>query len=65
MVSTLTTELDLHLYDGSRLVDWSSSFDNSYEVIDYQGNAGTTYDIVIRRWSGNDWVWFGIAWTVF
>lgn len=65
VVSTLTTDLDLHLYEGTRLVDWSSSFDNSYEVIDFQGNAGTTYDIVIRRWSGNDWAWFGIAWTVF
>ena len=65
VVSTLTTDLDLHLYEGSRLVDWSSSFDNSYEVIDFQGKPGTTYDIVIRRWSGTDWVWFGIAWSVF
>ena len=64
VVSTLTTDLDLHLYEGSRLVDWSSSFDNSYEVIDFQGKPGTTYDIVIRRWSGTDWVWFGIAWSV-
>jgi hypothetical protein len=65
VVSTLTTDLDLHLYEGSRLVDWSSSFDNSYEIIDFEGKPGTTYDIVIRRWSGNDWVWFGIAWSVF
>ena len=65
VVSTLTTDLDLHLYEGSRLVDWSCSFDNSYEVIDFQGKPGTTYDIVIRRWSGTDWVWFGIAWSVF
>jgi hypothetical protein len=65
VVSKLTTDLDLHLYEGNRIVDWSSSFDNSYEIIDFQGNAGTTYDIVIRRWSGNDWAWFGVAWTVF
>jgi hypothetical protein len=65
VVSKLTTDLDLHLYEGNRIVDWSSSFDNSYEIIDFQGNAGTTYDIVVRRWSGNDWAWFGVAWTVF
>jgi hypothetical protein len=65
VVSTLTMDLDLHLYEGSRLVDWSSSFDNNYEIIDFEGKPGTTYDIVIRRWSGNDWVWFGIAWSVF
>ena len=64
VASTLTTDLDLHLYEGTRLVDWSSSFDNSYEIIDFQGKAGTTYDIIIRRWSGTDWVWFGVAWTV-
>jgi hypothetical protein len=63
--STLTVDLDLHLYEGNRLVAWSSSFDNSYEVVDFQGKPGTTYDIVIRRWSGTDWVWHGIAWTVF
>lgn len=64
VVSRLTTDLDLHLYEGGRLVDWSCSFDNSYEIIDFQGKPGTTYDIVIRRWSGTDWVWFGIAWSV-
>ena len=25
---------------------------------------GETYEIVIRRWSGTDSVWFGVAWTV-
>jgi len=65
VVSTLTTDLDLHLYEGSRLVEWSASFDNSYEIIDFEGQPGKIYDIVIRRWSGTDWVWFGIAWTVF
>jgi hypothetical protein len=65
VTSTLTVDLDLHVYQGNRLVAWSSSFDNSYEVVDFQGTPGTTYDIVIRRWSGTDWVWYGIAWAVF
>lgn len=62
--STLTVDLDLQVYEGTRLVAWSSSFDNSYEIVDFLGTPGTTYDIVIRRWSGTDWVWYGIAWTV-
>jgi hypothetical protein len=65
VVSTLTVDLDLEVYQGTRLVAWSSSFDNSYEVVDFQGTPGTTYDIVIRRWSGTDWVWYGVAWMVF
>ena len=65
VVSTLTVDLDLLVYDGTRLVAWSSSFDNSYEVVDFQATPGTTYDIAVRRWSGTDWVWFGLAWTVF
>ncbi len=63
--SKLTVDLDLHVYQGTRLVAWSSSFNNTYEVVDFQGTPGTTYDIVIRRWSGTDWVWYGVAWTVF
>ena len=61
----VTVDLDLYVYQGTRLVAWSSSFDNSYEVVDFQGTPGTSYDIVIRRWSGTDWVWYGVAWTVF
>jgi hypothetical protein len=33
-------------------------------VVEFAGRAGETYDIVIRRWSGTDSVWYGIAWTV-
>ena len=42
----------------------SASWDNSYEVVEFAGQPGETYDIVIRRWSGTDSVWFGVAWTV-
>jgi len=31
---------------------------------DFSATAGETYDIVIRRWSGTDSVWYGVAWTV-
>jgi hypothetical protein len=63
--SELTVDLDLQVYRGGTLVAHSSSFDNSYEVVDFQGERGATYDIIIRRWSGTDWTWYGIAWTVY
>ena len=63
--STLTVDFDL-LVRNSRGVQVASaaSWDNSYEVVEFAANAGETYDIVIRRWSGTDSVWFGVAWTV-
>jgi cytochrome c biogenesis factor len=45
-------------------VGYSGSYDNSYEIAEFDGRRGETYDIRIRRWSGTDWVWYGIAWTV-
>jgi hypothetical protein len=60
----LEVDLDLHLFEGSRLVAWSSSFDNSYEVIDHTLVPGRSYELRVRRWSGTDWTWFGLAWDV-
>ena len=63
--STLSVDYDLLVRDaGGGLVAQSSSWDNSYEVAEFAAARGTTYDIVIRRWSGTDSIWFGIAWTV-
>ena len=62
--SRLEVDLDLHLFEGSRLVAWSSSFDNSYEVIDHTLIPGRSYELRVRRWSGTDWTWFGLAWDV-
>ena len=45
-------------------VGYSGSWDNSYEIAEFDGQRGETYTIKIRRWSGTDNVWFGIAWTV-
>jgi len=63
--STLTVDFDLLVRDSHGLqVASAASWDNSYEVVDFAATAGETYDIVIRRWSGTDSVWFGVAWTV-
>lgn len=63
--SILTVDLDLIVRDSSgEQVAVSASFDNSYEIVEFTGTAGTTYEIMIRRWSGTDLVWYGIAWNV-
>jgi hypothetical protein len=63
--SNLSVDLDLLVFDSSGgLVAQSSSWDNSYEVAEFSANRGATYDIVIRRWSGTDDIWYGVAWNV-
>jgi hypothetical protein len=63
--STLTVDLDL-IVRNSRGVQVASaaSWDNSYEVVEFAASRGETYEIIIRRWSGTDSVWYGVAWTV-
>jgi Subtilase family. len=63
--STLTVDLDLIVRDSHGVqVAVAASWDNSYEVVEFAATPGETYEIVIRRWSGTDSVWFGVAWTV-
>jgi subtilisin family serine protease len=63
--SRLTVDLDLIVRDSNgTTVGSSASWDNSYEVVEFAARAGQTYEIVIRRWSGSDDVWFGVAWGV-
>jgi hypothetical protein len=63
--STLTVDLDLLVRDSRGVqVASAASWDNSYEVVEFSASPGETYEIVIRRWSGTDSVWFGVAWTV-
>ncbi len=63
--STLTVDLDLMIFDSrGALVGYSGSYDNSYEIAEFDGRLGETYEIRIRRWSGTDDTWYGIAWTV-
>ena len=33
-------------------------------MVEFTANRGATYDIVIRRWSGTDDTWYGVAWNV-
>ena len=61
----LQLDLDLKIYDsGGSLVGYSGSWDNSYEIAEFSARRGETYTIKIRRWSGTEDVWYGIAWTV-
>ena len=63
--SQLTLDLDLKIFDRNGVqVGYSGSWDNSYEVAEFDAIPGETYDIKIRRWSGTDWSWYGLAWTV-
>lgn len=65
IASLLDVDLDLKVFDATGTqVAYSGSWDNSYEIAEFTGTAGQTYDIHIRRWSGNRDVWYGIAWTV-
>jgi hypothetical protein len=63
--SRLTVDLDLIVRDSrGNQVASSASWDNSYEIAEFDARRGETYDIIIRRWSGTDSVWYGVAWTV-
>ena len=63
--STLTVDLDLLVRDSRGVqVASAASWDNSYEVVEFAAQRGETYEIIIRRWSGTDSVWFGVAWAV-
>jgi hypothetical protein len=65
IASTLTVDLDLQIFDSrGNQVGYSGSWDNSYEIAEFDGKPGETYTIKIRRWSGTADVWYGIAWTV-
>lgn len=63
--SRLEQDLDLKVYDSAgSLVAHSQSWDNSYEIAEFDANRGNEYTIKVRRWSGTGWTWYGIAWTV-
>ena len=65
IASVLDVDLDLKILDANgNQVGYSGSWDNSYEIAEFTGSAGQTYDIHIRRWSGSRDVWYGVAWTV-
>jgi len=64
--SVLTVDLDLFVLDtNGNVAAHSSSFDNSYEIVEFLGIANETYNIFIQRFSGTDSILCGVAWTVF
>jgi hypothetical protein len=65
VASRLTLDFDLLVLDenGARVAT-SASWDNSFEIAEFDGVSGRQYTIRIRRWSGTGWSWYGIAWTV-
>lgn len=63
--SELTLDLDLKIFDSNgNQVGYSGSWDNSYEIAEFEGTPGQTYEIKVRRYSGTYESWYGIAWTV-
>ena len=60
----MNVDLDLQVFDDARnLVAHSSSYDNSYEVLEFTAVVGKIYEVFIIRSSGDRGVPFGIAWT--
>ncbi len=65
IASTLTVDLDLQVRDANgTVVATSASWDNSYEIAEFAAQAGQTYEIRVRRFSGSDDVWYGVAWQL-
>jgi hypothetical protein len=62
--TTLKVDLDLLVYTSSgTIAAVSSSWDNSYEIVTFNAQLNTNYNISIRRFSGTDNTWYGIAWV--
>jgi hypothetical protein len=64
--SALGMDLDVRVYDAvGTQVARSSSWDNSYEVVDFVPKAGQTYTVKVNRFSTKPgaWTWYGIAFT--
>jgi hypothetical protein len=61
-------DYDLYVYEGDKLVAWSASWDNTYEIAEFWGDAGKTYTIRIYRAPSDRTAvyarYYGIAWTV-
>ena len=62
--SYLESDFDLIVYNNNVQVASSVSWDNSYEIAEFDGAPGKTYTVKIIRWSGNKPTWYGIAWRI-
>lgn len=66
LASTLDADLDLHVFDpNGNLVATGSSWDNSWELVDFAPRQTGDYTIKVRGFSvpDNFSSWFGVAWT--
>ena len=61
-INSAPADYDLFVYDGNTMVAWSSSWDNSYEIIDFIGQTDKTYTIRVNKTSGAAGSYYGIAW---
>ena len=64
--SVLDADLDLWIYDpNGQLVAWSTSWDNSWEFVEFAPAKTGTYTIKVRGYSvpANFSSWYGVAWT--
>ncbi len=64
--SALGMDLDVRVYDAfGTQVARSTSWDNSYEVVDFVPKSGQTYTVKVNRFStkAGAWTWYGIAFT--
>ncbi|KAF3934075.1 hypothetical protein ABW19_dt0205950 [Dactylella cylindrospora] len=63
--SELTVDLDLVVKDAQgNVVAVSTSFDNSYEIVEFYGAPDHIYELNICWATGEPATWYGIAWTV-
>ncbi|KAI1439014.1 peptidase S8/S53 domain-containing protein [Xylaria sp. CBS 124048] len=63
--SVLELDLDLIIRDSEgSIVAYSSSLDNSYEVVEFHAMPGTNYKLEVVHASGKGTTWAGTAWTV-
>lgn len=65
--SQLDIDLDVRVFNSSgAVVARSASYDNSYEVVDFDATHGQTYTVKVRRFAFKPgaWTWFGVAWDV-
>lgn len=67
--SLLELDLDIRIYNSKGIqVASSLSWDNSYEIADFNGVPGETYTIKVHRWPSSSnasaSTWFGIAWDL-
>lgn len=68
-LSFLNLDLDLRVFDAAgNQVAFSVSWDNSYEIVDFDAQPGQTYTVKINRWASSSnrqaESWFAIAWDL-